>query len=93
MNISKSSSFQVLDCTIRDGGYINSWKFDKKLVSMVEKGDVEGVIGLDPFWVDEVKECGLRSVCTALGVVGEKKFKVLSYEGPYGVGYLVGSSL
>ncbi|EKD63471.1 MAG: hypothetical protein ACD_51C00272G0002 [uncultured bacterium] len=68
-------------------------KFDKKLVSMVEKGDVEGVIGLDPFWVDEVKECGLRSVCTALGVVGEKKFKVLSYEGPYGVGYLVGSSL
>ena len=65
-------------------------KFDKKLVSMIEKGDVQGVLDLDPFWVDEAKECGLRSVCTALGVGGEsKKFKVLSYEGPYGVGYMV----
>lgn len=25
-------SFETLDCTIRDGGYINNWKFDKKLV-------------------------------------------------------------
>lgn len=32
MDIIKSSSLQVLDCTIRDGGYINNWKFDKKLV-------------------------------------------------------------
>ena len=69
-------------------------RFDKKLVSMVQKGDVEGVIGLDPFWVDEAKECGLRSVCTALGVVGgDGRFDVLSYEGPYGVGYLVARNL
>lgn len=32
MDITKSTNFQILDCTIRDGGYINSWKFDKKLV-------------------------------------------------------------
>jgi len=69
-------------------------KFDKKLVSMVEKGDLDGVLSLDPFWVDEAKECGLRSVCTALGVVGAgEKFKVFSYEGPYGVGYMVAGSL
>ncbi|EKD47782.1 MAG: AMMECR1 protein [uncultured bacterium] len=68
-------------------------KFDKKLVKMIEKGDVDGVLALDPFWVDDAKECGLRSVCTALGVIGEsEKFKVLSYEGPYGVGYLVASA-
>jgi len=29
------SSFKILDCTIRDGGYINNWKFDKKLVREV----------------------------------------------------------
>ena len=26
---------QVLDCTIRDGGYVNDWKFDKKVVREV----------------------------------------------------------
>lgn len=24
--------FQILDCTIRDGGYVNDWQFDSKLV-------------------------------------------------------------
>ncbi len=27
--------FEILDCTIRDGGYINNWEFDKKLVREV----------------------------------------------------------
>ncbi|MFA5316763.1 MAG: aldolase catalytic domain-containing protein [Dehalococcoidales bacterium] len=27
--------FEVLDCTIRDGGYLNDWKFDKVLVREV----------------------------------------------------------
>lgn len=27
------NKIEVLDCTIRDGGYINKWNFDKKLVS------------------------------------------------------------
>lgn len=35
MNVTKSINFQVLDCTIRDGGHINNWKFDKKLVREV----------------------------------------------------------
>lgn len=26
------SNFQILDCTIRDGGYLNDWHFDLKLV-------------------------------------------------------------
>ena len=24
--------FEILDCTIRDGGYLNDWNFDKKFV-------------------------------------------------------------
>ena len=27
--------FEILDCTIRDGGYINNWEFDTKLVREV----------------------------------------------------------
>lgn len=32
MDVTKASNFQILDCTIRDGGYINNWHFDNKLV-------------------------------------------------------------
>jgi 4-hydroxy 2-oxovalerate aldolase len=28
----KESSLEILDCTIRDGGYLNNWAFDKSLV-------------------------------------------------------------
>ena len=24
---------KILDCTLRDGGYYNNWKFDKKFVN------------------------------------------------------------
>ena len=66
-------------------------KFDEKLVSLLEKNDYEQVILMDPFWVDEAGECGLRSVCTVLGLVNQEQFthRLYSYEGPYGVGYLV----
>lgn len=30
--MSLRSDIKILDCTIRDGGYINDWKFDKKMV-------------------------------------------------------------
>lgn len=30
-----TSKFKILDCTIRDGGYVNNWQFDKKLVREV----------------------------------------------------------
>lgn len=30
-----TSKFKILDCTIRDGGYVNNWQFDKKLVKEV----------------------------------------------------------
>ena len=26
------ANFQILDCTVRDGGYLNNWHFDKKMV-------------------------------------------------------------
>ena len=29
--------FKILDCTIRDGGYLNNWHFDTKMVRGVYK--------------------------------------------------------
>lgn len=35
MNNRPLSNLEILDCTIRDGGYLNNWHFDKKLVREV----------------------------------------------------------
>ena len=35
MNNTSLPEFEILDCTIRDGGYINNWEFDTKLVREV----------------------------------------------------------
>jgi len=34
MNVCVDShkTIKILDCTIRDGGYLNNWNFDKKTV-------------------------------------------------------------
>ena len=29
----KNSNFKILDCTLRDGGYHNNWRFSKKLIN------------------------------------------------------------
>ena len=31
MNI-KQTNFNLLDCTLRDGGYYNNWNFSKKII-------------------------------------------------------------
>lgn len=32
MSSKQSDDFEILDCTIRDGGYLNEWQFDEKMV-------------------------------------------------------------
>lgn len=66
-------------------------KFDDKLVNLLEEKKTDEILNFDPFWVDEVGECGLRSISTLLGLIEGSNFEqeICSYEGPYGVGYLV----
>lgn len=66
-------------------------EFDKKLVELLERGDIEGILNLDPDFTERAGECGLRSICMLLGALSNYKYetKILSYEGPFGVGYLV----
>lgn len=66
-------------------------KFDREIVSILKKGDLDALADLDPELIEGAAECGLRSIYTAAGYVGGKPgvHQVLSYEGPFGVGYLV----
>ena len=55
--------------------------------------DTEGILNLDSELIERAGECGLRSFVILLGVLDglEIKPEILSYEGPFGVGYLVAS--
>ena len=67
--------------------------FDEKLVTALGQFDTETVLNLDPDLIDEAGECGLRSIVIMLGALEglQVKPEVFSYEGPFGVGYLVAS--
>ncbi len=63
--------------------------FDKKLLGLLEKGDIPGIFSIEDALVNEAGECGLRSIEMMLGAFEGKDISItiLSYEGPFGVGY------
>lgn len=63
--------------------------FDDKITTLLQKGDVMGIFDLDKELVSEAGECGLRSIYIMLGAMDgyEVEGNLLSYEGPFGVGY------
>ncbi len=74
------------------GGYSPSGKvFDHKLIELLKEKDVQGILNLDHQLIEEAGECGLRSFLILLGILEEVNYQpeLLSYEGPFGVGYLV----
>lgn len=64
-------------------------EFDQKFLAMIEKKDEHGLMNLDENLLDEVGECGYRSVLILLGILNSQKYapEIYSYEGPFGVGY------
>lgn len=67
-------------------------EFDELLIASLEKNDVTGILNMDSALIEDAGECGLRSIVILLGALSNTKyrFEKLSYEGPFGVGYLVG---
>lgn len=67
-------------------------EFDKKLIQLLKKQNIEGLLNLDQSLIDDAAECGLRSILVLMGAIQNMNydFQVLSYESPFGVGYLVG---
>ena len=57
----------------------------------LREGDVKKLLNIDPSLVEAAGECGLRPIIIALGALDGYAFETeeLSYEGPFGVGYLV----
>jgi aromatic ring-opening dioxygenase LigB subunit len=66
-------------------------RFDKKMCEYLSAGDVLATIKMPAELRDNAGECGFRSVVMMLGTLDGKDFSssVISYEGPFGVGYLV----
>lgn len=66
-------------------------KFDTQLVDLLKDKNIEGILKMNKKLINDAGECGLRSITALLGVVSDMNYEpeVLSYEGPFGVGYLV----
>ena len=72
-------------------------EFDHKVADTFAAGDWKALLSIDPRLVMAAGECGYRSLAVLSGVVsaleaagGHAENHLLSYEGPFGVGYLVG---
>lgn len=67
-------------------------KFDQELIENLKKESFEALFNLEAKY-PEAGDCGLRSFCFILGILKALKTRIepviLSYEGPFGVGYLV----
>ncbi len=69
--------------------------FDEQIVDSIADLNPSGVLNIDPKLKDRAGECGYRSIVIALGATDHQPphFRVLSYEGPFGVGYMVADLL
>jgi aromatic ring-opening dioxygenase LigB subunit len=65
--------------------------FDRDIIHLLGTNDIASLEGLHGTDVAEAAECGLRSIMILLGSIHglDRNFHLLSYEGPFGVGYLV----
>ena len=95
------ASGDLSHCLKEDGPYgfhPQGPKFDKDLIEFLKKKDIENFLKLDEMY-PEAGECGLRSFSFLLGILEEARStssgqadwqtEILSYEAPFGVGYLV----
>ena len=66
--------------------------FDMEIVDIIEKGELNRLMDFDPVFAEKAAECGLGSFVILAGTLEGIEFdsRLLSYEGPFGVGYGVG---
>ncbi len=68
-------------------------EFDRMAVEAFRRGDFLSLLEMDADFCEAAAECGLRSYWIMAGALDRKavRSEVLSYEGPFGVGYCVAS--
>lgn len=64
-------------------------RFDEKIINIIEEGNLKDITTFDLSLAEKAGECGLRSLMIMVGTLDryDIKTKILSYEGPFGVGY------
>jgi len=73
------------------GGFSEYGKaFDDLVKQQIKKPPFKKLLGLPDEFIVNAQECGLRQLAMLLGVISEYSYKSeqLSYEAPFGVGYL-----
>ena len=88
------ASGDLSHCVTKDApaGYSPRGKeFDEKLVELITNKNITGILKIDQGLIEEAGECGLRSIMILLGLLERINYtpEILSYEAPFGVGYLV----
>ena len=66
-------------------------KFDQKLIDFLQKKQPDKILEIDEKLINAAGECGLKSILILSGIMDNIGYtpRLLSYEGPFGVGYLV----
>ena len=65
--------------------------FDHKITKLLQEGSLNELAQIDETFANSAAECGLRPLQIMAGALENKNIRpeLLSYEGPYGVGYAV----
>ena len=68
-------------------------RFDREITEAMAKGDFMKFLSFTPAFAEKAAECGLRSCVILAGALDGKSVasELLSYEGPFGVGYGIAS--
>jgi aromatic ring-opening dioxygenase LigB subunit len=68
----------------------NAAEFDRGFMRLLARKEVSSIMAMEQDIMDEAAECGVRSIMIMLGILSDKKyeFEMLSYEHPFGIGYL-----
>lgn len=89
------ASGDMSHCLKADGPYgfhPDGPKFDREFIEAVKQKNIEKILQLNDLYPG-AGECGLRSFCFLLGILETANInwqaEILSYENPFGVGYLV----
>ncbi|HHV78734.1 MAG TPA: AmmeMemoRadiSam system protein A [Firmicutes bacterium] len=66
-------------------------QFDQLMTQALKCLDEAAIVNIDLHLADRAGECGLRPICVLMGVLGRYQAlpELISYEGPFGVGYAV----
>ncbi|MFH1790065.1 MAG: AmmeMemoRadiSam system protein B [bacterium] len=66
-------------------------EFDTAIRELLQSNNTVGMLNLNKKFVEDAAECGFRSILILMGILRNinSRYQEYSYEGPYGVGYLV----